>query len=89
MASNGFMKRAKKGKCHICFRVRKVDEQVFPVGEVNHGYAVGYIWECKDHDDCDRAAKEKLERLNPDSLAYMQVKIGVETGRYTTYQNRS
>ena len=61
MASNGILQYAKTGKCRICYRVRKTDSQVMPVGQVCHGYATGHIWECIDENECMNAAKKKIE----------------------------
>lgn len=60
MASNGFLSRAKKGRCQICQRVRDTNKYMKIVGSVSHGYATGYHWACLDKDDCKRVANEKL-----------------------------
>lgn len=79
MASNGLMDYAKTGKCHICQRVRKTDEQVKPVGEVRRGFATGHVWECIDTEDCDRVAKERIAANRPDSRL---IEISMERGRF-------
>ena len=67
MASNGLLNRAKKGTCRICQRSRSTFDKVKEVGEVRHGFAVGYIWECIDTTDCDKAAKERLQDMKLNS----------------------
>lgn len=60
MASNGLLKRAKTGKCRMCYRVRSTDKYLKAVGEVHHGSATGHIWECKDEKECEEAANKKI-----------------------------
>jgi hypothetical protein len=55
MASNGLLNRAKNGKCRNCKRVRNTAKYLNDVGEVRHGFAVGYIWECIDKDECNKS----------------------------------
>ncbi len=81
MASDGTIFRAKKGRCRICRRVRKVDEQVKEVGEVRHGYATGHIWECIDIADCERIAHKKIAANHKDKqLIEIALKIGRAKG---------
>jgi len=89
MASDGFAKRAKKGTCRICQRARKTDIQVKAVGEVNHGFACGYIWECIDTEDCDKIAKEKLSNPNTGYVTYKRIENALNEGRYKQYRYRS
>lgn len=84
MASNGIYKRAKRGTCRICQRVRKVDEQIKAVGEVAHGYATGHIWECIDEKECDAAAKRKLSE-NLSGVVRQKIETALKVGRYTEY----
>lgn len=85
MASNGLVNRAKKGTCRICQRVRKTDEQVFAVGEVRHGMATGHIWECKDHEDCNKAAQERLQNWRLNGNVRAKIEAGLNRGRFTEY----
>jgi len=59
MASNGLLRKAKKGTCRICRRVRDTDKLNI-VGEVRHGFAVGNIWQCIDAAPCIEVYKRKL-----------------------------
>jgi len=85
MASNGIIHPAKTGKCRMCQRVRKPDTQLKRVGEVRHGMATGYVWECIDEEDCDRAMKNKLN--NPKTPRSIQQRIAraIDDGRYRVY----
>lgn len=77
MASNGLLQYAKTGRCRICRRVRKTDQQVKPVGEVRRGYATGHVWECIDTEECNRVANERIKMDRPDSkLIEMEMKLG-------------
>lgn len=60
MSSNGLINKAKSGKCRICQRVRRT-QFLKAVGEVHHGFATGYIWECANAENCDMDAKAKIE----------------------------
>lgn len=82
MASNGLLKRAKKGKCRMCLRVRDTDMHVKPVGEVHHGFATGHVWECKDVQDCEVAISKKLQDHPPGSIIHENIKCAVKIGRY-------
>jgi len=84
MASNGLLNKAKKGTCRICQRVRNTDNQVKAVGEVRHGYATGHIWECIDVEECDKKAKEKLEK-HKEGLIRARIEIALKIGRYKEY----
>ena len=86
MASNGLLKYPKTGMCHICQRVRKADYQVKAVGEVRHGYATGYIWECIDTEECDRVAKERIRTGHPKAKI---IEINLKKGRIKGYVYRS
>ena len=81
MASDGINKKAKHGTCRMCQRRRNTDNQVKPVGEVRHGFALGHIWECIDIEDCDKVIKEKLLNINTRA----KILIAVERGRFSNY----
>lgn len=84
MASNGLNKQAKKGTCRICQRVRKA-EFLKKVGEVSHGFAVGYIWECEDIDQCKLTANNKLKQpLNHVKRA--RIENALKAGNFTVYK---
>lgn len=85
MASDGLSKRATTGKCHICQRRRCTVKYVKAVGERNHGYAVGYIWECIDHEECVKYAQDQLTKLSPDSGKYNAIRIGLDAGKMHEY----
>lgn len=85
MASNGLDNKAKKGTCRICQRVRNTDNQVKAVGEVRHGFATGHIWECIDIEDCDKAAKERLQNWRLNGNLRGKIEIGLQRGRFTEY----
>jgi hypothetical protein len=83
MASDGLLNRAKKGKCRMCYRVRCTDKHVKAVGEVRHGFATGHIWECKDVDECEKVA---IERMNDKTRSDRHlIKIEFERGRFKEY----
>lgn len=84
MASDGLLNKAKKGTCRICLRVRNTDEQVKPVGEVRHGFATGHIWECKEIEDCDRIAREKLNGKLRGDLK-QKIETALKIGRFEEY----
>ncbi|HRD42180.1 MAG TPA: hypothetical protein PLN30_00440 [Ferruginibacter sp.] len=84
MASDGLTHRAKKGTCRICQRSRNTDEQVKAVGEVRHGFATGHIWECRDIEDCDKVAAEKLSR-NISGVIKSKIETALKRGRFTEY----
>jgi hypothetical protein len=84
MASNGLLKKAKKGTCRICQRSRNTDNQVKVVGEVNHGFATGHIWECRDVDDCEKVAFEKLNK-NISGVIKSKIETALKTGRFKEY----
>lgn len=86
MASDGLLNKAKKGTCRICHRVRNTDEQVKAVGEVRHGFATGHIWECRDIEDCDKAANERINKSCLNGITRGKIKIGLEMGRFTEYK---
>ncbi len=85
MASNGLLNKAKKGKCRLCKRVRCTDKHVKPVGEVRHGFATGYVWECKDIEDCERVVNEKLKTFQPGTAKYQEIEKAVLLGRYKDF----
>ena len=82
MASNGLLNRAKKGTCRMCLRVRCTDKHVKTVGEVRHGYATGYIWQCKDVDDCEKTINRKLSEHQPSSSPHEKIKHAISLGRW-------
>ena len=84
MASDGLTSYAKTGKCRICYRVRKTDIQIKPVGEVRHGYATGHIWECIDVEDCERVANERAN--DKSRLDSKLIEIALRQGRFTEYR---
>lgn len=88
MASNGFVKEPSKGKCRICQRSREV-KHVKKVGEVKHGFACGYIWECKDVEGCDKFAAKKLADPKTTSLVLNRISLGIREGRAKGYIFRS
>lgn len=83
MASDGLSNRAKKGKCRICYRVRCTDKHVKAVGEVRHGFATGHIWECKDVDECEKVAIERMHDVTRSDRNL--IKIEFERGRFKEY----
>ncbi|MCO6149069.1 hypothetical protein [Flavobacterium sp. NRK1] len=85
MASDGLSKKAKKGKCRMCLRVRSTDQAVKAVGEVHHGYATGHIWECNDVEDCNNTIDKKLSSESTSELNKTIIKIAKEKGRYKEY----
>lgn len=84
MASDGLLNYAKTGRCRICYRVRKTDLYVKPVGEVSHGYATGHIWECIAIDNCEKMAHKKMN--DKTCLDSKLIKIALEHGRFKTYK---
>ncbi len=85
MASDGLLDYAKTGKCRICYRVRKTDAQVKPVGEIRHGYATGHIWECIDVEECEKAAKERLNDSKYRPYRKL-IEIALHQGRFDSYK---
>jgi len=83
MASNGLLYPAKTGTCRICQRVRKTDSQVKAVGEVRRGFATGHVWECRDEQDCDEVAKNKIKNK---SRKFRIIEIALEKGRFKEWQ---
>lgn len=51
----------------MCQRVRKV-EYLKKVGEVRHGFAQGFIWECENEVSCEIAMAEFLDHPSPKAL---------------------
>lgn len=86
MASNGFFKIAKNGKCRMCQRVRSTDKYLKRVGEVAHGFATGYIWECTDISDCEKVIESKLKDNHIHSKIII---VEIEVGRYSEYVHRN
>jgi hypothetical protein len=84
MASDGLQKKAKKGTCRICQRIRNTTNQVKAVGEVRHGYATGHIWECIDIIGCNKVASEKLNK-NISGVTKSKIETALKSGRYTGY----
>ena len=84
MASNGLMRKAKKGTCRICQRSRNTDNQVRAVGEVCHGFATGHIWECIDLEDCDKVANEKL-KASINVVTKSRIEQALNVGRFQQY----
>jgi len=74
-----------KGKCRICQRVREVDRYVKAVGEVHHGFATGHIWECKNIEDCDRVATDKLSRMDTTGVVHARIESAIKRGRLEKY----
>lgn len=58
MASDGFLSPAKRGKCRKCKRYRAV-KYVVAVDENLNGYCRGYIWECKDKQECEQIEQRR------------------------------
>lgn len=67
MASNGLLRKAKKGRCRMCQRVRSTETQVKAVGEIAHGFATGHIWECIDEKECEEAMTRKISEFDPET----------------------
>ena len=86
MASDGLTKKAKKGTCRICQRVRNTDNQVKAVAQVSHGFATGHLWECVNIEDCDKTANDKLKTLPVGSLKYVKIEVGLKQGRFKEYK---
>jgi hypothetical protein len=85
MASNGLNKKAKTGTCRVCQRARNTDKYLKAVGEIHHGFATGHIWECRDAEECDKTAKEKLN--SPMSIVVRErIKNALAKGRFTKYE---
>lgn len=87
MASDGISRRATRGVCRMCLRTRKTDTHLKTVGEVHHGFATGYIWECIDAGECERVAKSKMEnpaKTGPVNMAKLETASKV--GRLVVYQ---
>ena len=82
MASNGLLNRAKNGKCRMCLRVRCTDKHVQPVGEVNHGFATGYIWQCINVADCDKIIQDKLSKNKEGTLIHETIQVALKVGRF-------
>ncbi len=82
MASNGLLNRAKKGVCRMCLRVRCTEKHVKPVGEVHHGFATGYIWQCIDAGDCEKTIAIKLKANQPNTTVHEKIKHAVNAGRW-------
>jgi hypothetical protein len=82
MASNGLHSRAKNGKCRICHRTRSTGKYVKAVGEVNHGYATGHIWECRDIAECEKVARQRLNENRSDKNI---IEIALRIGRFKEY----
>jgi hypothetical protein len=83
MASNGLTSRAGKGKCRICHRVRNTQTGVKAVGEVHHGFATGYIWECINIEECENVAIERASSCRPDSD---HIAMELRRGRLKKYE---
>lgn len=86
MSSNGLTKRAKKGKCRMCQRSRCTETKVKAVGERNHGYAVGHIWECIDVVECDMFSENKLNDPTTPELTRVLIEVNKKIGRFITYK---
>lgn len=86
MASNGLEQRAKAGVCRICQRRRSTEKHVKEVGEVRHGFATGYIWECIDAVDCEQAAKKKLKNKFISGRKRNKITTALEEGRFKEYK---
>lgn len=87
MASNGLIKRAAKGTCRMCLRARCTSSKVKAVGQVAHGFATGYVWECIDIDECDSFAQRKLENPMLDARTRRLMEQAEQIGRYETYRH--
>lgn len=85
MSSDGLLNRAKKGTCRICQRSRCTIDKVKAVGEVRHGFATGHIWECIDHEDCNKAAEERLKNWRLSGNVRAKIELGIKKGRFTEY----
>lgn len=87
MASDGLNKKAKTGTCRMCLRRRCTEKHVKPVADVFHGFAVGHIWECIDHEDCDKAAQEKLDKgQSIGVVTHDAIVEAKKKGRWTEYK---
>ena len=82
MASNGLLNRAKTGTCRICQRARNSNKYLKVVGEVRHGFATGYIWECIDEVDCNKVA---LQKISSNHLKKHVIENALQKGRFKEY----
>ncbi len=65
----------------MCLRVRCTDKHVKPVGEVHHGFATGYVWQCRDIVDCHGSLTHKLASYDPSTTIHKQISCAVKVGR--------
>jgi hypothetical protein len=85
MASNGHMNEPKTGTCRMCRRARST-QYLKKVGEVAHGFATGYIWECIDSiENCDIAIHRKLNSNKTSYVELNKIEIAQDEGRYEKY----
>ena len=82
MASDGLSNKAKNGTCRICQRVRDTDKYLKAVGEVHHGFATGYLWECVDVKECDNVVNLKI---NNNHAHKVRIEIALRKGRFAQY----
>jgi hypothetical protein len=85
MASDGLSNKAKNGTCRMCLRVRNTDRYLKPVGEVRHGFACGYIWECVDDLECDKVCDEKIKSNRIDGVKRERIAFALKQGRFNKY----
>jgi len=85
MASNGLINKAKTGKCRMCFRVRNTDKFLRIVGEVRHGFATGHLWECKDEDECQHTALNRINNPVTNEIKRCHLKAAQKAGRANKY----
>lgn len=82
MASNGLEQRAKTGRCRICQRRRCTFKHVKEVGEVRRGFATGHIWECRDAEECEKVARQRLNDKSRSGPEKSAIKVALQRGRF-------
>jgi hypothetical protein len=85
MASNGLNNRAKTGTCRMCQRRRNTELHLKIVGEINHGFGTGHIWECNDINDCETTILKKLNRIDMNGVVRQKIVIAQIRGRFAGY----
>ena len=84
MSSNGILNEPKRAKCRMC-RCSKKTEYLKKVGEVHHGFATGYVWECINIKKCDLAAMNKLKKLTLSPNSRARILQSIKDGRIKKY----
>lgn len=69
----------------MCRRRRNTANYLKIVGEVRHGFAIGYIWECEDVKECDAAIESKLSNPTVNEWEKEKINFAVEHKRFTEY----